>query len=98
MAFTFGDVRKRLPGKGFVPDPDGHHYYLYFFHNGKRTRFYTYTSQGKSGEDVGDKIVQEMKLQLGLGTMKQVRELVECTMDGPAYVAALKALGKLPAK
>jgi hypothetical protein len=96
MAFKFGDVRRNLPRKGFAEDPAAHHHYLYFYHNGKRTRFYTYTSHGKPSEDVGDDNVRSMKRQLGLGTMKQVRELVECSMDETAYVNALVSLGALP--
>jgi nucleoid-associated protein YejK len=68
---------------------------LHFYRNGKRTKFYTYVSHGKSGEDVGDDIVKSMKRQLGLATAKQVRELVECTMDGAQYLSALLASGAL---
>jgi hypothetical protein len=96
MPFKFGDVTRNLPPKGFAKDPSGHHPYLYFYRDGKRTRFYTYVSHGKSGEDVGDDIVRSMKRQLGLSTSKQVRELVECTMDGTQYLSALVASGALP--
>lgn len=95
MAFKFGDVRRNLPRKGFATEA-AHHQYLYFYYKGKRTRFYTYTSHGKPGDDVGDDNVSAMKLQLGLGTMKQVRQLVECTMSEAGYIAALIASGKLP--
>jgi hypothetical protein len=95
MPFKFGDVTRNLPPKGFAKDPSGHHPYLYFYRNGKRTKFYTYVSHGKSGEDVGDDIVKSMKRQLGLATAKQVRELVECTMDGAQYLSALLASGAL---
>lgn len=97
MTFKFGDVTRNLPPKGFSKDPSAHHPYLYFYRDGKRTRFYTYVSHGKSDEDVGDDIVTSMKRQLGLSTSKQVRELVECTMDGAQYLAALIACGALPA-
>lgn len=97
MPFKFGDVTRNLPPKGFAVDPAAHHSYLYFFRDGKRTRFYTYVSHGKSKEDVGDDIVRSMKMQLGLATMKQVRELVECTMDGAQYLRALIQAEKLPA-
>jgi hypothetical protein len=96
MSFKFGDVTRNLSTKGFAQDPSAHHPYLYFYRNGKRTRFYTYTSHGKSGDDVGDDIVHSMKRQLGLGTMKQVRQLVECTMDQAQYLNALIQLGSLP--
>ena len=95
MTFKFGDVTRNLPTKGFAVDPQSHHPYLYFYRDGRKTRFYTYVSHGKSNEDVGDDIVRSMKLQLGLSTMKQVRELVECTMGSAQYIDALVSGGKL---
>lgn len=95
-AFKFGDVERNLPPKGFALDERRDHRYFYFYWNGKKTRFYTKISHGKPNDDVGDDLVTAMKLQLGLGTMKQVRELVECTMSGQQYAAALISSGKLP--
>jgi hypothetical protein len=97
MTFKFGDVSRNLPAKGFAVDPTSHHPYFCFYRSGKRTRFYTYVSHGKSGEDVGDAIVKAMKKQLGLHTMQQVRDLVECPMDGAQYLATLIATNQLPA-
>jgi len=57
--------------------------------------FYTFISHGKPNEDVGNDNVLSMKKQLGLGTMKQVRDLVECRMGEAEYVQALIELGKL---
>lgn len=96
MAFKFGDVLRNLPPKGFAVDPSGHHPHLRFYRDGKKTRFYTYVSHGKSADDVGDDLVTGMKRQLGLSTSKQVRELVECTMDGAQYLQTLLASGMLP--
>jgi hypothetical protein len=95
MTFKFADVSRNLPQKGFVEDRSGHHRYYYFYRDGKKTRFYTYISQGKPGDDVGDGNVRSMKDQLGLGTMQQVRDLVECRMDKGGYETALIALGRL---
>ena len=95
MAFKFGDVSRNLQRKGFALDPNAHHSYLCFYRNGKKTRLYTYVSHGKSGDDVGDAIVRSMKRQLGLGTMQQVRDLVECPMDEATYIAELIKSGKL---
>jgi hypothetical protein len=95
MPFKGGDVTRNLPAKGFVVDASRNHTYLYFYKDGKKTRFYTYVSHGKPGEDVGDDNVRAMKEQLGLGTMAQVRELVACPMDGAKYLSALMQSGKL---
>jgi hypothetical protein len=96
MAFKFGDVERNLPPKGFARETDRHHIYFRFYRDGKKTRYYTYVSHGKSDEDVGDNIVKAMKMQLGLGTARQVRDLVECPMSGVQYLAALIASGALP--
>ena len=96
MTFKFADVSRNLPQKGFVEDRSGHHPYYYFYRDGKRTRFYTFISHGKPNDDVGDNNVRSMKQQLGLGTMQQVRELVECRMDKDGYEVALISSGMLP--
>ncbi len=96
MTFKFGEVQRNLPTKGFRIDPDAAHPYFYFYRNGKKTRFYTYTSHGKSGDDVGNAIVSAMKMQLGLGTLQQVRDLVACTINEKQYLALLIASGALP--
>jgi hypothetical protein len=96
MTFTFGEVQRSLPTKGFRADPDGAHSYFYFYRNGKKTRFYTYTSHGKPGDDVGSDIVRAMKQPLGLGSLQEVRDLVECTIDEARYLQLLIASGALP--
>lgn len=96
MAFKFGDVRRNLPPKGFAVEDSTHHVYFRFLRNGKKTRYYTYISHGKPDEDVGDGVVRSMKMQLGLSTARQVRELVECTMSGDQYLDALIQSGSLP--
>lgn len=96
MPFKFGDVRRNLPPKGFAVEDSKHHVYFHFLRNGKKTRYYTYISHGKPDEDVGDGVVRSMKMQLGLSTAKQVRELIECTMSGEQYLEALIQSRGLP--
>lgn len=96
MAFTAGDVERNLPRKGFVIDKSRDHIYFHFYRNGKKTHLYTKVSHGARRETLGDPLVRAMKSQLGLGSAKEVRELVECTMDEAAYKAALAASGALP--
>jgi hypothetical protein len=78
-----------------VEDKSGHHPYYYFYRDGKKTRFYTFISHGKPNDDVGDNNVRSMKMQLGLGTMQQVRDLVECRMSKEGYETALIGSGVL---
>ncbi len=86
---------RALPKKGFVQDKK-HHWFFYFWFKGKQTKFHTFVSGGKKSDTVGHDNVRKMRLQLGLDTNKQVYELVQCTMDEAAYIAALKAGNQLP--
>jgi hypothetical protein len=95
MSFTAGDVIRNLGGKGFVSKRSGHHIYLYLYHNGKKTHLYTYVSHGKEAEQVGNDNQHAMKRQLGLDTMRQVRDLVNCPMTQPQYVQTLVQAGRL---
>ena len=96
MTFKFGEVIRNLRTKGFVESRDRHHVYLNFHYLGKKTKWYTYTSHGKDDEDVGDPLVKAMKMQLGLATGRQVKDLVECPMSEAAYIETLKQLQNLP--
>lgn len=95
MAFTGGDVERNLPTKGFVVDNSRDHIYFHFWKDGKKTRFYTKVSHGARRDSLGDDLVRAMKMQLGLQTLKQVRDLAECPMDQAGYILALQNAGNL---
>lgn len=98
MVFTFGDVRKALKKKGFSEEKDRDHVYLRLYYQGKKTSLYTKCSHGKDGDDVGDKIVSAMKLQLGLENRRQVADLVNCPMTETSYLEIQKESGRIPSK
>jgi hypothetical protein len=96
MAFDGGEVERNLPTKGFVIDRTRDHIYFHFWKDGKKTRFHTKVSHGARAETIGDDLVRAMKMQLGLQTAKQVRDLVKCPMDQAGYIRALQNAGGLP--
>lgn len=93
MAFKFGDVRKSLKKKGFIETNGKHHVYLHHSHAGKETGPYTYVSYGKDSSDVDSSLLGQMKKQLGLGSQRDVENLVNCPMSSDQYIAYLKKTG-----
>ena len=95
MAFTFGEVRKNLRGKGFREETDRHHIFLRLIVDGKKTHIYTKCSHGANSDDVGHAVASSMKRQLGLDTRQQLNDLVNCPMDYDIYLNILSANGQL---
>ena len=89
MPFTARDVVRSLKKKGFVEDRKRDHVFLLHYRGGQKTGPYTKVSHGSGNEDIGDPLVRKMRCQLRLETSQQVRDLVECPMDGDAYIEHL---------
>ena len=85
-------IEKSLPRKGFVRH-DGHHRYFHHQYRGKRTGLYAFTSHGSQYKTYDDSLLRPMKVQLGLDTLQQVRDLVECPISGEGYLAILRSKG-----
>jgi hypothetical protein len=77
-------IENNLPKKGFVLENAAHRYF-YHEYKGKRTGAYTYTSHGSGYKTYGDQLLKRMKIELRLDTLKDVRDLLTCPMDGEAY-------------
>ena len=91
------NIERNLPGKGFEAVRDGHHIYFHHIYGGKRTGAYTFVSHSSRYRDIDSRggIIDSMKKQLSLQTAAQVRDLVNCPMNGEAYISALREGGKL---
>ena len=92
MTFKFGEVQRNLRRKDSI-DPDAAHPYFYFYRNGKKTRFYTYTSHGKSVMTLVMRFERDEDVARPFGTLPQVRDLVACTINAKQYLALLIASG-----
>lgn len=86
------DIDSALTGKGFEREQgrDHHSYRLYI---GKtKQAIGTRMSMGTSHRTIGDPLLGKMARQLML-TKSDFLDLVDCDMDGPAYIAKLRANG-----
>lgn len=89
-------IETNLQQKGFVRK-DTHHRYFHHEINGRTTGTYTYTSTGSNFREYGVTLLKRMVKQLGLRSLAEVRQLLECPMDGDEYISKLKEYGKIRA-
>ncbi len=82
-------IESSLRKKGFVEEGGDHKYFCHEA-DGKRTGPYTFTSRGSGYKTYGDTLLKRMKFQLRLDSLRQVRRLLECPMDGDEYNAILR--------
>ena len=85
------DIEAALAKKGFVLRVGDHRYYRLLV-DGKETGIQTYLSTGSSYKTYSDSLLGQMARQLGLKKAELIR-LVQCQLDGPAYLALLRASG-----
>lgn len=88
------DIEAGLLAKGFVQHDSGHRYFYHEF-NGKRTGAYTYTSYGSSHKIYGDNLIQMMKRQLRLDSVRMVIDLIRCPLSGADYNEILRRKGAI---
>lgn len=81
-------IESSLRKKGFIEE-GGDHKYFYHEVEGKRTGAYTKTSRGSKYKVYDDILLKQMKIQLRLDSLSQVRRLLECPMDADEYNAIL---------
>ena len=86
-------IEKSLCKKGFTKDEASHHRYFHHGIDGQITGISTHTSHGSYNIDIGDNILNMMKKQLMLQTLKQTRDLLECLMSGDDYNNFLREQG-----
>jgi hypothetical protein len=82
-----------LTGKGFSLEAgERDHDFLLFKHRGQTRGIFTKVSRGTGYKEYGDELLGRMCRQLQL-TRKQLDQLIECTMNEPDYVQALRSRG-----
>lgn len=86
-------ILRALTAKGFV-DSGGDHHSLSLHVDGEETVVHTKVSRGRM--DYGDNLLSLMKHQLHV-TASQLLRLIDCPLDGPAYVSLLREQGVLEA-
>ena len=86
-------IEKSLLKKGFSKVEAPHHRYFHHEIDGQITGISTHTSHGSFNTDIGDNILNMMRRQLRLQSLKQTRDLLECPMSGDDYNNFLRAQG-----
>jgi len=71
-------ICKNLSSKGFEEDRSKDHIYFRYYHNGKKTRYFTKLSHG--GTEITDSLINVMARQLQLKKAEFVN-LVECSLS-----------------
>lgn len=79
-------IAASLLKKGFV-QKETHHSYYFLFVNGKKTSIRTRLSHGSKEYSSG--LLSTMKKQLGMETMNELEDFINCPMSGEAYVELL---------
>jgi hypothetical protein len=82
--------------KGFASERSHKHRYFYHEYKGKRTGAYTYTSHGSEYKTYGDPLLNLMKRQLKLDSIRQVADLCNCPISAEQYNAILRSKKVLP--
>lgn len=86
------DVAASLRRKGFREATHGDHVRYWLFVGDKRQAIYTKISHGTSHRTIQENLLKLMAYQLKL-TKAECLELVDCQMDGDAYLRRLRANG-----
>jgi len=76
-----------LSRKGFKP-VEGHHHFLFFHHDGKRTAVKTKVSHSKKVE-YGGNLLSAVRKQVLLDSNNQLCRLLDCPMSVEEYVKIL---------
>jgi hypothetical protein len=85
------EIARALARKGFVLDERDHAYFRLWV-DGLDTGIYTKLSRGAKYRDIDRSLLGEIADQLHLSN-EDFEQLVDCKIDGPAYVALLRTKG-----
>lgn len=88
------DIESSLQSKGFKKVNSSHKIY-YFYHNGKKTSIRTKLSHGSSYKAYPDKLLDLVKKQLHLDTMRQLKDFCYCPLSEADYIRLLTSKKKL---
>jgi hypothetical protein len=82
---VIGKIKKKFE----VVERVGNHVYYEIWYNGMKIKE-TYHSHGSSGKEISDDILQKIKRQLNLNSIKQLYDLKNCPMTEEDYFNLLK--------
>lgn len=86
--FKSGVIRK-IRKKFEIKERKGAHIYYEIWYRGIKVKE-TYHSHGSGGKEISDDILQKIKRQLNLNSIKQLYDLKNCPMSDEDYFNLLK--------
>jgi hypothetical protein len=93
MPMNLSEFKNRVIGKikkkFRVDERRGKHIYYEIWYKDMKI-LETYHSYGSSGKEISDDILQKIKRQLNLNTLKQLFDLRDCPMTAEDYLNLLK--------
>ena len=78
-------IKASLTSKGFEFNSYTRHDYLVFMDGDKKTRWRFMLSRGSSYKDYGISLLSESVNDVGLSTIKELLELIDCDMTESMY-------------
>ena len=96
MPLAKGLVEAGLSAKGFELTNSHHRLFRYVTRSGCRTIIKTFTSHGRGGKTIGNRLIGRMARQCHLST-RNFEELVSCNLSQDDYECLLRTRGLLEA-
>ena len=88
-------LERALSQKGFQCEEGHNHRKWFFYYQGRRTQIFTIISRGRGYKDYGNELLNKVKIQLRLDSIKQLIDLVNCPMTETDYMNHLRQQGIL---
>jgi len=88
------DIEAALETKGFKRHEGDHSRFVYYTHDGKKTRIRTKTSHGSGGKSIGDPLLGQMAKQCCL-TKPDFLDLVDCPLDRNGFEKKAREKGRV---
>jgi hypothetical protein len=86
------DIKAALTSKGFREQDRGGHDCYWLYLGETKQSVWTKLSRGTGHREIDDSLLSQMARQLQL-TRGDFLDLVDCPLDGPGYIAKLRARG-----
>jgi len=87
-------IEKALLNKGFKVRNNDHEFF-HFVYNNKITAIRTKLSFGSKYKDIGESILNSIKMQLFFDRKKDLLSFIDCTYTQNDYISLLLGKGKL---
>ena len=90
-------AKRSLQQKGFREEKDDrdHDFFSLYDDQGQRTGIFTFFSRGSKAREIGPSLLNHIKRQLKLESLREAANLLECPMRRDEYLQKLRVGGHL---